>query len=206
MKTSSSLLSWARGAALAAGLFAAAAALAAKPAPAAAANTVQVKLATSMGDIMVEVYPDKAPKTVENFLQYVKDKHFDGTIFNRVIKGFVIQTGGVTEQLWPRPTRPAIPLEAKNGLSNARGTLAMARGEPNSATDQFFINVDNNTGLDVGKAGDKQGYAVFGKVVTGMNVVDKIAGVKTGKQNDQKDVPVKPIFLTSATIVAKDAK
>ncbi len=204
MKTSSTLLSAARRAMLVAGLglFAAGATLAAKPA-APASNNPRVTLATTLGDIVVELYPDKAPKTVENFLQYVKDKHFDGTIFNRVIKGFVVQTGGYDANLWPRPTRPPIPLESKNGLRNDRGTLAMARGEPNSATDQFFINVDNNDGLNVGKAGDKHGYAVFGKVVSGMNVVDKISVVKTGTKDNQKDVPVKPVTLTSATLVAK---
>ena len=204
MKTLSSLLSGTRRAALVAGigLFAAGAVLAAKPA-APANNNPRVTLTTTMGDIVVELYPDKAPKTVENFLQYVKDKHFDGTIFHRVIKEFMIQTGGYDVNMWPRPTRPAIPLESKNGLKNERGTLAMARGAPDSASDQFFINVVNNDGLNIGKAGDKAGYAVFGKVVTGMNVVDKISVVKTGVKDGQKDVPLKPVTLTSATIVAK---
>lgn len=204
MKTLFSQLSLARRAALVAGisLFGAGTVLAAKPA-APANNNPRVTLATTMGDIVVELYPEKAPKTVENFLQYMKDKHFDGTVFNRVIKGFVVQTGGYDANLWPRPTRPPIPLESKNGLKNDRGTLAMARGEPNSATDQFFINVDNNDGLNVGKAGDKAGYAVFGKVVSGMNVVDKISVVKTGTKDNQKDVPIKPVTLTSVTLVTK---
>jgi peptidyl-prolyl cis-trans isomerase A (cyclophilin A) len=196
MKPSTTMYSRARGVVLAASL----GILAAGPA---LAEAVRVKLATTMGDIVVEVYPDKAPKTAENFLQYVKDKHFDGTIFHRVIKEFMIQTGGYDANMWPRPTRPAIPLESKNGLKNERGTLAMARGAPDSASDQFFINVVNNDGLNIGKAGDKAGYAVFGKVVSGMNVVDKISVVKTGIKDGQKDVPLKPVMLTSATIVAK---
>ena len=174
--------------------------------PAFAAENPRVKLATSMGDIVVEVYPDKAPKTVENFLTYVKAKHYDGTIFHRVINGFMIQGGGYDAQLRPRPTRPAIHHEGVK-LKNTIGTIAMARtSDPNSATDQFFINVKDNGSLD-GNDRDPVGYVAFGKVVSGMDVVNKIKGVATGPapggmaQMMPSDVPRTPVVIQSATIV-----
>jgi peptidyl-prolyl cis-trans isomerase A (cyclophilin A) len=160
--------------------------------------TVQFK--TSMGDFTVEVYPDKAPKTVANFLQYVKAKHYDGTIFHRVIDGFMVQTGCYTFSMGEKSTRPPIPLEANNGLTNDRGTLAMARtGNPNSATSQFFINVKDNASLNA--KGDADGYAVFGKVIAGMDVIDKIRVVPTGNKSIYQNVPLTPIIITSATLV-----
>lgn len=168
-------------------------------APAAAAP--RVKLATSMGDIVVELDPVKAPKTVANFLQYVKDKHYDGTVFHRVIDGFMIQGGGFTGDLAQKPTREPIPLEAANGLKNDTYTIAMARtGNPNSATSQFFINVKNNDALNAPNP-DGYGYAVFGKVVAGKEVVDKIRAVPTGNKNGMQNVPVVPVVIQSASLV-----
>lgn len=167
-------------------------------APAAAPR---VKLATSMGDIVVELDPAKAPKTVANFLEYVKDKHYDGTVFHRVIDGFMIQGGGFTQELSQKPTREPIPLEASNGLKNDTYTIAMARtGNPNSATSQFFINVKNNDSLNA-PSPDGYGYAVFGKVVSGKEVVDKIRAVPTGNKNGMQNVPVVPVVIQSATLV-----
>jgi peptidyl-prolyl cis-trans isomerase A (cyclophilin A) len=158
-----------------------------------------VKFQTSLGEFVVEVYPDKAPKTVANFLQYVKDKHYDGTIFHRVIDGFMVQTGGYTFSMGEKSTRPPIPLEANNGLANDRGTLAMARtGNPNSATAQFFINVKDNASLNA--KGNADGYAVFGKVISGMDVIDKIRVVPTGNKGMYQNVPITPIVITSATL------
>lgn len=160
--------------------------------------TVQFK--TSMGDFTVELYPEKAPKTVDNFLQYVKSKHYEGTIFHRVIDGFMVQTGGYTFSMGEKSTRPPIPLEANNGLTNDRGTIAMARtGNPNSATSQFFINVKDNASLNA--KGDADGYAVFGKVISGMDVIDKIRVVPTGNKSIFQNVPLTPIIITSATLV-----
>lgn len=170
-------------------------------APALAQNAPRVKLATSAGDIVLELAPAQAPKTVENFLQYVKDKHYDGTVFHRVIDGFMIQGGGFTPALQQKPGRAPIPLEASNGLKNDRGTIAMARTSvPNSATSQFFINVKNNDMLNAPKP-DGHGYAVFGKVVSGLEVVDKIRAVRTGVRNGMGDVPVEPVLILSATLV-----
>lgn len=161
----------------------------------------QVKLATSMGDIVLELAPDKAPKTVENFLQYVNSKHYDGTVFHRVIDGFMIQGGGFNADMAQKPTKAPIPLEAANGLKNDRGTIAMARtGDPNSATAQFFINVNNNAMLNAPQP-DGHGYAVFGKVVSGMDVVDKIKATATGMKGGHRDVPVTPITINSATVL-----
>ena len=161
----------------------------------------RVKIATSMGDIVVQLDPAKAPKTVENFLAYVQDKHYDGTVFHRVIDGFMIQGGGFTPALQQKGTRAPIPLEAANGLKNDRGTIAMARtGNPHSATSQFFINVKNNDMLNAPKP-DGHGYAVFGKVVSGMEVVDKIRAVPTGTRNGMGDVPLEPVLIRSATLV-----
>jgi len=169
--------------------------------PALAQNAPRVKLGTSAGDIVLEMAPTQAPRTVENFLQYVKDKHYDGTVFHRVIDGFMIQGGGFTPSLQQKTTRAPIPLEASNGLRNDRGTIAMARtGNPNSATSQFFINVKNNDMLNAPRP-DGHGYAVFGKVVSGMDVVDKIRGVRTGVQNGMGDVPVAAVVIRSATLL-----
>jgi peptidyl-prolyl cis-trans isomerase A (cyclophilin A) len=163
----------------------------------------RVKLATTAGDIVLEVDPAKSPKTVENFLQYVKDKHYDGTVFHRVIDGFMIQGGGFTPEMQQKPTRAAIPLEASNGLKNDRYTIAMARtGNPNSATSQFFINVKNNDSLNAPNP-DGHGYAVFGKVVGGTDVVDKIRTVQTGNKGGMQNVPLEPIIIKSATLLAK---
>ena len=160
----------------------------------------KVKLVTSMGDIVLELNPDKAPKSVENFLQYVKDKHYDGTIFHRVMDGFMIQGGGFNAEMSQKPVRSPIPLESSNGLKNDRGTIAMARTNvPNSATAQFFINVVNNTNLNA-PLPDGHGYAVFGKVISGMDTVDKIRQVATGNRGPHGNVPQTPILITSATL------
>jgi peptidyl-prolyl cis-trans isomerase A (cyclophilin A) len=202
---------------------------------AAAEEAPKVKFATTAGDIVVEVYPDKAPKTVENFLQYVKDKHYDGTIFHRVIDNFMIQGGGFDASYMQKATRPPVPHEgqealAKGGQKNVVGTVAMARtSDPNSATSQFFINVKDNSSLDpvVIPPGDPvarfeyqgrvyenvpraqlmaspqlYGYTVFGKVVSGMDVVNKIKGMPTGAAGPfGSDVPKTPVIITSATLV-----
>jgi peptidyl-prolyl cis-trans isomerase A (cyclophilin A) len=170
-------------------------------APAQAQDAPKVKLATSMGDIVVQLDPAKAPKTVENFLQYVKDKHYDGTVFHRVINGFMIQGGGFTADMQQKPTRAPIPLEAANGLKNDTYTIAMARtGDPNSATAQFFINVKNNDMLNA-PSPDGHGYAVFGKVVSGTDVVDKIKAVPTTNKGPYQNVPATPVTINSATLV-----
>ena len=159
-----------------------------------------VKLATSAGDIVVELDAAKAPKSVENFLQYVKDKHYDGTVFHRVIDGFMIQGGGFTADMQQKPTRAPIPLEASNGLKNDKYTIAMARtGNPNSATSQFFINVKNNDSLNAPNP-DGYGYTVFGKVVAGTDVVDKIRAVQTGNKGGMQNVPVETLTIKSATL------
>ncbi|MNK72989.1 Peptidyl-prolyl cis-trans isomerase cyp18 [compost metagenome] len=184
------------------GAFALAAALALGAAAGAHAQQAapRVKLATSAGDIVVELDAAKAPKTVENFLQYVKDKHYDGTVFHRVIDGFMIQGGGFTADLQQKPTRPPIPLEANNGLKNDKYTIAMARtGNPNSATSQFFINVKNNDSLNAPNP-DGYGYTVFGKVVAGTDVVDKIRAVQTGNKGGMQNVPVETLTIKSATL------
>ena len=163
----------------------------------------RVKLATSAGDIVVELNPAKAPQTVENFLQYVKDKHYDGTVFHRVIDGFMIQGGGFTADMQQKPTRAPIPLEADNGLRNEKYTIAMARtNNPDSATSQFFINVKNNDSLNAPNP-DGYGYTVFGKVVAGTDVVDKIRAVQTGNKGGMQNVPLEAITIKSATLLAK---
>ena len=170
-------------------------------APVHAQNAPRVKLATSLGDIVVELNPAKAPKTVENFLKYVADKHYDGTIFHRVIDGFMIQGGGFTPDMVQKPMRPPIPLEATNGLKNDTYTIAMARTNvPDSATAQFFINVKDNAMLNAPQP-DGHAYAVFGKVVSGTEVVDKIKGVPTGNKGPFQNVPTTPVVITSATLV-----
>ena len=156
-----------------------------------------------MGDIVVELDPAKAPKSVDNFLQYVKDNHYNGTVFHRVIEGFMVQGGGFTADMQQKPTRPPIALEAGNGLKNDKYTIAMARtGNPDSATSQFFINVKDNDMLNAPKP-DGHGYTVFGKVVSGADVVDKIRAARTGSKGGMQDVPVEPITIQSATVVAK---
>lgn len=161
----------------------------------------KVKLATTAGNIVIELDARRAPKTVDNFLRYVKAGHYDGTVFHRVIKNFMIQGGGMTPDLTEKPTRAPIPLESKNGLSNLRGTIAMARTmDPNSATSQFFINVKDNPNLDAANAPDGNGYAVFGKVVEGLDVVDKIRAARTTSKGPYGDVPVTPVIINKATI------
>lgn len=161
----------------------------------------RVKFASSQGEFVVELEPAKAPKTVENFLQYVNDKHYEGTVFHRVIDGFMIQGGGFTADMQQKPTRAPIPLEAKNGLKNDRYTIAMARtGNPNSATSQFYINVANNDMLNAPNP-DGHGYAVFGKVVQGQAVIDKIRTVPTGNRGMHQNVPVSAVTITSATVL-----
>jgi peptidyl-prolyl cis-trans isomerase A (cyclophilin A) len=160
----------------------------------------RVKFATSAGEFTVELYPDKAPKTADNFLQYVRDKHYDGTVFHRVIDGFMVQGGGFNQQMQQKPTRPPIPLEAKTGLTNDRGTLAMARtSNPDSATAQFFVNVVDNRNLDAPNP-DGHGYAVFGRVVSGMETIDKIRTTPTGTMGPFQNVPATPVVIQSATI------
>ncbi len=160
----------------------------------------KVRLQTSMGDIVVELSPDKAPATVANFLQYARDGHYDGTIFHRVIGNFMIQGGGFGADMQQKRTRDPIALEARNGLRNDRGTIAMARtGNPNSATSQFFINVVDNAGLNA-PSPDGHGYAVFGRVVQGMDVVDKIRAVPTGNRGMHQNVPVTPVTILKASV------
>jgi peptidyl-prolyl cis-trans isomerase A (cyclophilin A) len=160
-----------------------------------------VRLATSQGDIVLDLDREKAPKTVENFVQYVKAKHYDGLIFHRVIDGFMIQGGGMKPDLSEKPTRAPIPLESRNGLQNLRGTIAMARTSvPNSATAQFFINIADNARLDQPNARDGEGYAVFGKVTAGMDVVDKIRALPTEPRGMHQNVPTTPVVILKATL------
>jgi cyclophilin family peptidyl-prolyl cis-trans isomerase len=170
--------------------------------PAADKKNPVVVIDTSMGKIKVELNADKAPKTVKNFLGYVDDKFYDGTIFHRVIPKFMIQGGGFKPGMKEKETKAAIKNESDNGLANKRGTIAMARtGQPDSATAQFYINVVDNAGLDRANADDGVGYCVFGKVIDGMDVVDKIKDVETEtKGNDFKDVPVKDVIIKSVRL------
>ena len=164
-----------------------------------AQDAPRVKLATSMGDIVVQLDPAKAPKTVENFLAYVNSKHYDGTVFHRVIDGFMVQGGGFTPDMQQKPTKAPIPLEARNGLKNDTYTIAMARtGNPNSATSQFFINVKDNAMLNA-PSPDGHGYAVFGKVVEGTAVVDKIKAVATGNKGPHDHKRAAPGTSTAPT-------
>ena len=173
--------------------------------PGALAAEPMVDLKTSAGTIRLELYPAKAPKTVANFLQYVKDGHYDGTIFHRVIDGFMIQGGGFDGGYKQKATHDPIQNEAKNGLKNDLGTIAMARtSAPHSASAQFFINVKNNDFLNAAAAQDGWGYAVFGKVVSGMDVVTKIAKTPTGPGGPfRSDVPREAVLIQSATVVGK---
>ena len=160
----------------------------------------RIALETSKGVILIELYPQKAPETVKNFLSYVDAGFYDGTIFHRVIPNFMIQAGGFTAEMKRKSTEAPIPNEADNGLKNDRGTLAMARTQdPHSATAQFFINtVDNDFLNHKGKSGQTWGYAVFGKVVQGMDVVDAISGAKTTKSGVMRDVPVETVLIVTA--------
>ena len=161
-----------------------------------------VKFETSLGDFVIELDADKAPVTAANFLQYVDDGHFDGTVFHRVIPGFVIQGGGMTADMRQKPTRKPIENEATNGLKNLRGTLSMARtNDVNSATSQFFVNLVDNAFLDH-QGPRNYGYAVFGRVIEGMDVIDAIAAVKTGRKGHHDDVPLEPVTVRSARRVA----
>ena len=164
----------------------------------------QVDLKTNVGTIRLELYPAKAPKTVENFLQYVKDGHFNGTIFHRVIDNFMVQGGGFDKSYRQKPTRATIENEAKNGLKNDLGTVAMARtSAPHSASSQFFINGKNNDFLNAASSQDGWGYAVFGKVVSGMDVVMKISKMPTGPGGPfPTDAPREMVVIESATLVA----
>lgn len=153
-----------------------------------------VVFSTTLGELTIELYPDEAPVTVKNFLEYVDSGFYNGIIFHRVIPGFVLQGGGFTEEMVQKSTRPPIKNEADNGLKNDRGTLSMARTQDiNSATSQFFINLKNNGVLDHG--GRDFGYAVFGKVIEGMDVIDKISGVPTGNKGPYQNVPVQPVVI-----------
>lgn len=153
---------------------------------------------TSKGEFTVELFTAEAPVSSENFLAYVDSGHFDGTVFHRVIPGFMVQGGGMTADMKQKPTRAPIENEAKNGLKNTRGTLSMARtNDINSATSQFFINVADNDFLD--NRPGSYGYAVFGKVASGMDVVDAIVAVKTGNRGGHQDVPVEPVVIESVT-------
>ncbi|MFE8644200.1 peptidylprolyl isomerase [Sphingomonas sp. NCPPB 2930] len=183
----------------AAGIAAAALLLAGTATQALAADP-RVKLATTAGDIVIELDAAKAPKTTENFLQYVREKHYDGTVFHRVIDGFMIQGGGFNADMQQKPTRAPLAFES-TGLKNDKYTVAMARtSNPNSATSQFFINVKDNAMLNPPGA-DGYGYAVFGKVVGGTEVVDKIRTMATGNKGPHQNVPTTPITITSATVV-----
>ncbi len=179
-------------------------AAAAQPTPATEEKLVYVKMETSKGDIIIELNHEKAPITVTNFLGYVAKKHYDGTIFHRVIPTFMIQGGGHTADMSEKPTGPSIKNEAKNGLKNVRGAIAMARKPSlDSATAQFFINVVDNPFLD----NPASPYAVFGKVVAGMETVDKIKDVKTGTKNGMGDVPLETVTINAVTkITLEDAK
>ena len=158
--------------------------------------TKTVKMTTTKGDLRIELDDEKAPISVANFEQYVKEGHYDGTVFHRVIPNFMIQGGGMTPDLREKPTHKPIPLESHNGLTNVVGSVAMARtNDPNSATSQFFINVKDNAFLDEGA-----GYAVFGHVVSGMDVVEKIKQVETTTKGPYENVPVAPVLIKKATL------
>ncbi len=159
-----------------------------------------LKFQTSLGTVTVELAADDAPVTCQNFLDYAAAGHFDGTVFHRVIPGFVIQGGGLTADMKQKPTRAPIKNEAANGLKNRRGTLSMARtNDPHSATSQFFVNLTDNVSLDAGRG--SAGYAVFGHVASGMDVIDKIAAVATGTRGYHEDVPLEPVVIESVTVV-----
>jgi cyclophilin family peptidyl-prolyl cis-trans isomerase len=167
------------------------------------ANAPQVEFSTNVGSFVVELYPDRAPKTVENFLQYVNSGHYQGTIFHRVIEKFVVQGGGLTTDLQHKPTLPPIPNEANNGLKNERGTLAMARAlKPDTAAAQFFINVENNKTLNYYRPEPAlMGYCVFGRVIRGMDVVDKISRIPTERIGKITDLPREQIVIERVALL-----
>lgn len=169
---------------------------------ASAAQATQVKVDTNMGAFVIELNAKAAPKTVENFLAYVKSGFYKNTLFHRVIPNFMIQGGGFVMGMEEKNTRAPIALESRNGLSNVRGTIAMARtNDPNSATSQFFINVRDNRFLDANQAQDGNGYAVFGKVVSGMSTVDAIARVKTHSVGYYDDVPIRDVVIKNMSVI-----
>ena len=171
-----------------------------------AADNPRVLLATSLGEIEIELNEEKAPISVKNFLEYVDSGFYDGTVFHRVIPGFMVQGGGFTAEMEQKKTREPIPNEAQNGLKNETGTLAMARtSNPHSATAQFFINVSNNEFLNfTGPTQQGFGYCVFGRVTQGMDVVNKIVAVPTGNRSGHQNVPLKPIIIQSMRIVSSN--
>lgn len=187
---------------LLAGLSAAVLALSALPSMAQQTQKAErVQFVTSQGKFTVEVYPDAAPKTVANFMEYVKSGFYTGTIFHRVINGFMVQGGGFDREMKEKATRAPIPLEAQNGLKNKAGTVAMARtANPNSATAQFFVNVVDNPNLDYPQP-DGNGYAVFGKVVDGMDTIEKIKNTPTTAYGPMRNVPATPVVIESASII-----
>ena len=172
---------------------------------AAPAGPQQVRFETTLGAFTVEVDPARAPLTAMSFLQYVRDQHYDGTIFHRVIGNFVIQGGGYLPDGTEKPVRGGVPNESGNGLSNRRGTVALARtGDPHSGTSQFYVNLADNIALDPSPA--RWGYAVFGRVVEGMDVVDRIASVATGSSGPfQEDAPLQPVVITTARVIGEAA-
>jgi len=171
------------------------------------AQNPRVLLETNMGDLEIELFEKEAPITVANFLSYVKKGHYDGTIFHRIIPGFVVQGGGMEKSMKERPTDPPIKNEAGNGLKNEKMTLSMARTSiPNSATSQFYINLKYNQSLDRKYAQDGVGYCVFGKVVKGEDVVEKMATVRTASVSGHQDVPIDPITLIKATLLDVEKK
>ncbi len=171
--------------------------------PAPTGTNPMVEMKTSLGTMKIELYPEKAPKTVENFLQYARDGFYDGTVFHRVIEGFMIQGGGFTPDMTEKDTRAPIQNEASNGLKNVRGSLAMARtGDPHSASSQFFINTVDNPFLDfTGETVQGYGYAVFGQVVEGLETLDAIRNVATGSQGGYDDVPSSPVVIESVRVL-----
>lgn len=171
------------------------------------ANAAQVEFQTNMGSFTVDVNEKAAPKTAANFLAYVKSGFYDGTVFHRVIPGFMVQGGGFTPGMNEKDTKAPIAIESRNGLTNQRATIAMARtADPNSATSQFFINVANNHFLDANQASDGYGYTVFGKVISGMSTIDAIAGVKTHSVGFYDDVPLRDVVIKKASIVKSKGK
>ncbi|HCE41154.1 peptidylprolyl isomerase [Alloalcanivorax profundimaris] len=163
---------------------------------------MKVLLTTTYGKILLELDAERAPATTENFIQYVKDGHYDGTVFHRVISNFMIQGGGFTPDMSQKPTRAPIENEAGNGLSNEMGTIAMARtSDPHSATAQFFINVADNHFLDQARSPDGWGYAAFGKVIEGMETVNRIKAVDTGNKGFHQDVPREDVLIESAEVI-----
>ena len=170
------------------------------------ATATRVRLETTQGVILLELFDDKAPKTVANFLQYVREGFFENTIFHRVIKGFMVQGGGLTPDMKEKRTRPSIPNEADNGLKNFRGTIAMARtSEPHSASSQFFINTKDNFFLDYRSPTQRGwGYCVFGRVIQGMETVDRIENVRTKIIGRMQDVPANSVMIQKAVVVEKN--